>query len=113
MKKILCLITCLSFFSCSDDDFQGCTNAESKTWFNEFKAEIDEDCSIEVSIFKGNYNGETVYYQLITDPRVNFQAMLEFYNCDGEVVANLTAEESNEYLNDQADKDEKIYTCSE
>ena len=113
MKKILFLITGILLLSCSDDDLQDCPDISNQAWYNDLKSELDENCSFEVSIFKGSYSGEIVYYQLITDPRVNFQAMLKFYNCEGNLVAELTAEESNEYLNDTGRNNEKIYTCSE
>lgn len=112
MKKLLILVTVVSILSCTDDDLQTCSNIENKTWFNELKAELNENCNFQVSIFEGSYNGETVYYQLITDPVVNFQALIKFYNCDGEIVADLTPEESNDYLDGPGRNDEKIFTCS-
>ena len=113
MKKILIFITCNLLFSCSDDDLKECADVSGQDWYIDLKAELDEDCSIQISIFKGNYREETVYYQLITDPRVNFQAMLQFYSCEGDLVAELSANESNNYLNEPGRMDEKIYTCSE
>jgi len=114
MKKFFFLLTSVLLLSCSDDDdLKQCSDVSGQDWYNDLKAELDADCSTQISIFKGNYGGETVYYQLITDPTVNFQAMLEFYNCEGDLVAELSAEESNNYLNESGRMDEKIYTCSE
>ncbi|MDT0644290.1 hypothetical protein RM553_15740 [Zunongwangia sp. F363] len=113
MKMFFFLTLCMLFFSCSDDDLQVCPNGLNETWFNDFKSELDDNCFSETSIFQGIYNGETVYYQLITDPLVNFQAFLKFYNCEGNLVADLSAEGSNNYLDGPGRDDDKIYTCSE
>ncbi len=75
--------------------------------------ELDENCSIETSVFQGQYEGQVVFYPLITDPKVNYQAMLDLYNCEGELIAQLSAEESNQYLDARSGLDTRIYTCTE
>ena len=81
--------------SCSDDDDTNFTGGLNETWFTNYKAELNSNCGTEVSIFRGDYQIQTVYYELITDGRVNFQTMITFYNCNGNVVAELTVKESN------------------
>ena len=113
MKKFFVLVFLVVLCSCSSDDSPLCDDVTNQAWFVNLTDELDQNCSVEKSIFKGRYNNEIVYYELITDPRVNFQAILEFYDCEGNLVAELTAEESNQYLNERRSSDEKIYTCSE
>ena len=112
IRKLPFLIVAMLLFSCSDEDDPNCPGGLNETWFTNFKAELNSNCEIEVSIFRGDYGGQTVYYELITDPRVNFQAMITFYNCNGNVEAELTAKESNAYLDNEGRDDIKVFTCS-
>ncbi len=114
MKKIVFFaFSLLLLTSCSNDDNADCPGGLNETWFANYKSELNSNCNIEVSIFKGSYEGETVYYDLITDGAVNFQAMITFYNCNGDIVAELTSEESTSYLNNEGQDDSKIFTCTE
>ncbi|WBL21238.1 hypothetical protein [Zunongwangia sp. HRR-M8] len=113
IRKLSILALTILLFSCSDDDDTNCPGGLNETWFTNFKAELNSNCEIEVSIFRGNYKGQTVYYELITDGAVNFQAMITFYNCNGDVEAELTAEQSNEYLDNEGQDDLKLFTCSD
>ena len=112
IKKLPILALVILLFSCSDDDDTNCPGGLNETWFSNYKAELNSNCGTEVSILRGDYRGQTVYYELITDPRVNFQAMITFYNCSGNVEAELTAEESNAYLDNEGRDDRKVFTCS-
>ena len=112
MKKISLLIFSLFILTACSKDEDACSGIANEVWFEQWKANLDAECDIEVSIFKGIYEDEIVYYELITDPAVNFQAMFVFYNCSGEMVAELNMEESNDYLNAQHASNEKLYTCA-
>lgn len=112
MRKFLLILSLSALVACSDDDLQSC-NISDKAWFDQFKNELDDNCSIETSIFEGSYEGQVVYYTLVTDPKVNFQAMLDLYDCDGNFIADLSAEESNSYLDSRRGSDKLIFTCSE
>ncbi|MCL6220012.1 hypothetical protein [Zunongwangia pacifica] len=112
IRKLPILIVAMLLFSCSDDDDSNCPGGINETWFTSFKSELNANCGTEVSIFRGDYEGQIVYYELITDPTVNFQAIITFYDCSGNVVAELTAKESNAYLENEGRDDIKVFTCS-
>lgn len=71
MKQILTLILFLFIISCSEDDRYGdqCNveNPFEMDWISEWIADL-QNCSCTVSIFQGNYEGEPVFWQLMTDP---------------------------------------------
>lgn len=113
MKRLFLLTAFLSLCSCSNDDSPDCSSVSNQVWFQGLKDDLDADCSIKTSIFQVVYNGQIVYYVLITDPRVNFSPRLDMLDCRGNIIVELTNDQSIEYLNGDGRDDEVIYTCSE
>ncbi|WP_417886985.1 hypothetical protein [Zunongwangia sp.] len=102
----------LLFFACSSDDDNSntCNGTIDPQFFAELKESITS-CSCETSILKGTYNNETVYYKAITDPLCYTQTHYFFYDCKGNLIKELSNEESNEYDQENNRTNEILYTC--
>jgi len=71
MRQVIVILLFTLIFSCSKEDRYGnsCTpeNPFEMGWFSEWIADL-QYCSCRVSIFQADYDGETVFWKLMTDP---------------------------------------------
>ncbi len=74
MKKLLTLVLLLFLFGCSKEDrYKNSCNAETPfemEWFSEWISDL-QNCACTVSVFQAEYDGETVFWQMMTDPLCN------------------------------------------
>ncbi len=113
-KSLLFILLVTLVFSCTEDENKVNANSEIELqnactaeeplaidWMQDLKEELHcGEYSCEVSIVKSEYEGETVYFILVTDPSCNASGVRNLYNCYGEIMKELTGEESSIFLND-------------
>lgn len=93
-----------------------CTAAEplALDWIQDLKEELNcGEYTCEVSILKSEYEGETVFYVLVTDPLCNSAGVRYLYNCFGEIIKEFTVEENAAFLNDLDREVETIFSCND
>ena len=71
MKRLVIIIILACFLGCSkEDETSNECNPENPfkmAWFSDWIADL-QLCACTVSIFQAEYEGETVFWQLMTDP---------------------------------------------
>lgn len=71
MKKALFLLAVVFILGCSKEDrYKDQCNAENPfemEWFQEWISDL-QNCACTVSIFQAEYEGETVFWEMMTDP---------------------------------------------
>jgi len=74
MKKIIFLFVIVLISGCSKEDrYKNSCNAENPFemgWFQEWISDL-QNCACTISVFQAEYEGETVFWQLMTDPLCN------------------------------------------
>ncbi len=87
MNRIIAVILLFFMLSCSKEDRHGnqcdAENPFEMGWMSEWIADL-QNCFCRVSIFQADYDGETVFWQLMTDPQC--QGLIEnitVYCCIG------------------------------
>lgn len=108
--------------SCSDDDDLNeeltCNPTEpfeEFDWLNDLRESLD-NCSCRTAIFKGEYEGNTVFYKTITvESLCNWQFETDLYNCDGEITKKYRYSEEtprpyDDYIEEVTDREE-LYIC--
>jgi len=117
MRAIVFLLFAIVIISCQDDrEAQNtvCTDIESieqTPWLVELKNSIT-NCSCEVSIIKGEYERQTVFFVALTDPLCNGINSPSLFNCEGKVVRSFTsAAEDQKELADKVTIDTILYRC--
>lgn len=128
MKRLLTVVALFSLLltSCSDDSMEGMNTLHENTknactaenpmeleWMQGLKQELHcGEFSCKVSIFKSEYDGETVFYIAMTDPLCNGVLMVDLYNCSGDKVKELTREESRDFVFNHENESEEIFSCN-
>ncbi len=127
-RSLLFFLLLILLFSCSKDENKVIANSEIELqnackaedplaidWMQDLKEELHcGEYFCEVSIVKSEYEGETVFFILVTDPLCNASGVRNLYNCYGEIIKEFTAEESSIFLNDsgvEADF-EILFSCN-
>ena len=115
MKHTLFVILFIGILACSKEDRfkDGCNpeNPFEMEWMSEWIADL-QNCACTVSIFQAEYKGETVFWQLMTDPLC--QGVIEdvqVYCCIGcELLVLKTADDLFEFQKKVTDF-KIIYNC--
>lgn len=116
------LISCFLGTSCSNDDDQNdgliCnpTNPfEEFEWLEELRDNID-NCTCEISIMMGQYEGNTVFFKTMTDPLCNWQFETDLYNCNGKIIKKYRYSEEQpnvfEKFSEEVTEQENLYSCT-
>jgi hypothetical protein len=116
MRMFILLVLLIQTVSCNDEceDTKVCTltgSIDDIPWIVELKESMT-NCTCEVSIIKGTYNGETVIFIALTDPVCNGINAPTLYNCEGQEIRSFTNSEADqkELLN-HVTRDSVLYRC--
>tara|TARA_B100002049_G_scaffold201063_1_gene159634 strand:+ start:58 stop:447 length:390 start_codon:yes stop_codon:yes gene_type:complete len=128
MKKFILLTLFLSatIISCTNSDdaviadsqleVQNACTAEKPLeleWMQDLITELNcGEYACKVAILKSEYEGETVFYTLVNDPRCNSVGVRHLYNCFGKKVKEFTDEESRAFSNNVEREVEEIFSCN-
>ena len=87
MKRLLVFILIIFLTGCEKEDETGTVcnpeNPFQMEWFKEWIAELQK-CACTISIFQAEYNDETVFWQLMTDPLCQTVITeIQVYGCNG------------------------------
>lgn len=119
MKMPIIFVLLLLTISCNDEK-NADTNVCSETtpideipWIEDLKNSLS-NCTCEISIIKGTYDGQTVIFTAHTDPRCNSVETPTLYNCDGEKIRSFTDSVADQKeLSDKVTHDRVLYTCKD
>ncbi len=117
MKIISPYLFLILLFVCScdkEDDIPEC-NVENPMEELEWLADIAnsiENCSCQVAIFKGRYNGGNVYFKLMNDPLCNSVFGTVLWNCKGIPIKTYGADDFEKFSSD-VDNLEVLYECKD
>ncbi len=128
MKKfiLLTLFFSATIISCTNNDdeviadsqlqVQNACTAEKPLdleWMQDLITELNcGEYACKVAILKSEYEGETVFYTLVNDPRCNSVGVRRLYNCFGKKVKEFTDEESRAFSNNVEREVEEIFSCN-
>lgn len=113
---IMSIILTLGTVRCSDDQVE--TNACASSdpigdvpWIAELKKSMT-NCACEISLIKGTYQGQTVFFIALTDPLCNGIDTPTLYNCEGKKVREFSDSivDQND-LRDNVTRDHVVYRC--
>ncbi|WP_372645653.1 hypothetical protein [Ancylomarina sp.] len=95
------LILFLGFSSCdaSSNDTLKCgvqNPLEDLAWLKTVKESL-KDSDVVKTIYQASYKKETVFYVMITDPRVRLAFGVTLWNCEGKVIRVFKSGESEDY----------------
>ena len=116
MKKSLVLFTmilgmlnCCKYENLAKTQCSSNNPTEDFVWLKAIKNSLS-NCSCEISIIQGTYNGGTVFFTSLTDALCDGISMPTLYDCEGKVVRIFT---SADYLNfhDLVTTDKVLYRC--
>lgn len=104
------------FGCCSDDTIKkscdSVTSIETIPWISEITGTLN--CTCEISIFRGKYEGQTVFFASLTDPACDGISTPDLYDCDGNVVRSITTSESDQgELTELISHAEIIHRCKD
>ena len=82
-------------------------------WMQDFVETLEcGKYSCRVSIMKSTYNGESVFYELMTDPLCNGVNEIKLYDCYGNVIKEFNIDESSKFINSYGNEAEEIFSCN-
>ena len=120
MKKIIVFVTSviltMGAAGCTDHKFDtnACTSADSiegVVWIEELKESMT-NCTCEISIIKGTYEGQAVIFIALTDPVCNGIDTPTLYNCEGKEVRSFTTSAADQKeLREKVTRDTVMYRC--
>jgi len=101
---IFTLLIALTLLSCNKDKkgietqnaCESSNPVEEVTWIKALKSNLT-NCSCEMSIIQGKYNGQTVYYVMMTDPLCDGISTPTLFDCNGKVVRTFTLDDYQEF----------------
>ena len=79
-------------------------------WVSMLKNSIT-NCSCLVSVIRGTYDGETVFFTAVTDPLCNVVATPILYDCDGNKVKTFTESPADQEDLKNLIYQSVLYTC--
>ncbi len=116
MKKLILLFAAsLLLFSCDDEEKEisnACTSAkplEEVEWLKDLKNSLT-NCTCEVSLIKGTYDNQTVFFTALTDPICDGIDTPTLYDCEGNIVRTFTMNDYQEFYSNVT-RDEVLYRC--
>ena len=116
--SLAAIMLTLSSFSCNDDkkdDTNACTASEPMDvpWIAQLKGSMT-NCTCEISIIKGTYEGQTVFFIALTDPVCDGIDTPTLYSCHGKPIRSFTNSTSDQKeLREKVTRDTVIYRCKE
>ncbi len=84
---------------------------EELTWLKDVKDALT-NCTCQISIFQGKYEGKTVFYLMDNDPLCNSVFHVVLWDCNGEVVREYKPGENDTFFS-EVELVYNLYTCSE
>ena len=113
-KSILLIFLLLISFSCKKDDSDSTNacagdNPLEADWMAEIKNSLGE-CTCELSILQGTYEGETVFYLALTDPLCDGIYTPVLMDCEGNTVKTYSIDEFEDFL-EEVTYEKAIYRC--
>lgn len=118
MKRLFLLLVATGMLSgrCTDDTIKkscdSVTSIETIPWISEITDTLN--CTCEISIFRGKYEGQTVFFASLTDAACNGISTPDLYDCDGNVVRSITTLESDQReLTELISHAEIIHRCKD
>lgn len=99
IASILILFLGCSSCDASRNDTSKCeaqNPLEDLVWLKELKESL-KDSDLEKSIYQASYKKETVFYLIITDPRVRLAFGVTLWNCEGKVVREFKSGDYEEF----------------
>jgi hypothetical protein len=117
MRIFIVLMMLILTVSCSDDknvDTNVCTTTgsiDNVSWIAGLKKTMT-NCSCEISIIKGTYEGQTVIFIALTDPLCDGIDTPTLYNCEGKEMRSFTDSAADQKeLFDKVTRDSVLYRC--
>lgn len=114
--KFLPLVVTLALFSCNDlnNDTEGtnaCTADDPMeiSWIKDLQNTLT-DCTCEISVIRGTYDGQTVFFTALTDPLCDGIDTPTLYDCNGDIVRTFTWDDYQEFYS-EVTRDEVLYRC--
>ena len=115
MKFKLVIFILLVTFGCHTEETNptGCNteNPLNMQWMADWVNEL-QNCVCTISIFQADFNGETVFWPLMTDPLC--QSVIDnvpVYNCLGDTILTLNNYEDWSAFNATISNRKIIYVC--
>lgn len=102
MKKLIYLLLILLGLSACDTHKNSMANCDSKNpiedlaWLKELKESL-KDSDLEKTIYQASYKNETVFYLMITDPKVRLAFGVTLWDCEGKVIREFKSGEYEEF----------------
>ena len=114
---ILTLMISVVLLSCDKDendiDTQNACNSDNPiediSWIIEIKNSLT-DCSCEISIIQGTYNGQTVFFTALTDPLCDGIDTPTLFDCNGNAIRTFTMDDYQDFYNNVS-RDKVLYRC--
>jgi hypothetical protein len=110
----LLIIACCLILSCSKEKQSNvaCNSSDpvnEVSWMKEMKASLT-NCSCEMSIIQGTYQGKTVFFIAMTDALCNGISSAALFDCKGVLVKSFSAAEYADF-NNTVTRDKVLYRC--
>ncbi len=100
MKKSVCvLVILIGLAACSNrcaSKGQSKNPLEDLTWLKELKESL-KDSDVQKTIYQASYKKETVFYLMVTDPRVRLAFGVTLWDCEGKVIREFKSGESEDF----------------
>jgi len=100
MKKLIgVLVILIGLSACNSSSALKCQSKnplEDLPWLKELKESLNKS-DVEKSIFQASYKKETVFYVMVTDPRVRLAFGVTLLDCEGRVVREFKSGESDDF----------------
>ncbi len=115
MKRTLFIFFITAFFACNDNSMDpGSCNAEnplSMEWMQDWVKDM-QYCTCTISIFQAEYDNETVFWQLMTDPHCQTVfSEITVYNCNGEAFKTIKSYDALFDFQEKVSGMKIIYQC--
>ena len=107
---ILGLLNCCKYDNLSKTECISNNPTEDFVWLKTIKSSLT-NCSCEISIIEGTYNGGTVYFTAITDILCDGILIPTLYDCEGKVVRIFTSDDFSSF-HDLVTTDKVLYRCN-
>lgn len=114
--KILSVTLFFALLSCDKDENETSNQNACDTnnpleieWVIQIKNSM-QNCICEISIIRGTYNGQTVFFTAITDPLCDGIDIPTLYNCEGVAIKTYTIDDYKEFYN-EVSRDTVLYRC--